>query len=95
MLDFFKIFFSSLYLQVECDFCTEFWFNYLNFALQNNSFALEENRLTLDNTPVIVDKCIRLISTYGLYQPGIYRRNGSISLVRNLMRSFREGYLII
>lgn len=83
--------FSSLYLQVECDFCTEFWFNYLNFALKNNSFALEENRLTMDNIPVIVDKCIKLILTYGLYQSGIYRRNGSATLVRDLMRSFREG----
>lgn len=80
-----------MYLQAECDLCTELWFNYLNYDLRNNSYALEENRLTSDNVPVIVDKCICLISTYGLYQPGIYRRNGSASLVRDLMRSFRDG----
>lgn len=71
--------------------CTEQWSSFLYNKLNGNSQVLEENRLTSDDVPVIVDKCIRLVSTYGLYQPGIYRRNGSAALARTLLKNFREG----
>lgn len=84
-----------MYLQAESDSATDFWFEFLTFELKNNGKCLEENRLTSDDVPVIVDKCIKLISTYGLYQPGIYRKNGSAVKARDLFKSFKEGNFFV
>lgn len=36
-------------------------------------------------------RCIKFISTYGLLQPGLYRRNGPSVEVRLLLAEFRKG----
>uniref|UniRef100_A0A914GZX4 Rho-GAP domain-containing protein n=1 Tax=Globodera rostochiensis TaxID=31243 RepID=A0A914GZX4_GLORO len=81
---------SSLYLQSEFDQCTSSWLTVLKAELKKVSNALEEYRLTPDNVPVIVDKCIGLVSTYGMFQAGIYRKNGSAGEVKRILQEFRE-----
>ncbi|KAL7069670.1 hypothetical protein ACQ4LE_011125 [Meloidogyne hapla] len=81
---------SSLYLQSYNDHCTTIWFDILTSELKKEPNNLEDCRLTLDDVPVIVDKCIRYISTYGLYQQGIYRKNGSTAELKKIIQSFRE-----
>uniref|UniRef100_A0A915CWN0 Rho-GAP domain-containing protein n=1 Tax=Ditylenchus dipsaci TaxID=166011 RepID=A0A915CWN0_9BILA len=80
---------SSLYLQAESDQATDLWFLCLDAELRKSGTTLEENRLTDDDVPVIVDKCLKLVSTFGLNQPGIYRKNGSAAEARDLLRDFR------
>nr|CAD2194868.1 unnamed protein product [Meloidogyne enterolobii] len=81
---------SSLYLQSYNDYCTTIWFDILTSELKKEPNNLEDCRLTLDDVPIIVDKCIRYISTYGLYQQGIYRKNGSTAELKKIIASFRE-----
>uniref|UniRef100_A0A914MY89 Rho-GAP domain-containing protein n=1 Tax=Meloidogyne incognita TaxID=6306 RepID=A0A914MY89_MELIC len=81
---------SSLYLQSYNDCCTTIWFDILTSELRKEPNNLEDCRLTLDDVPIIVDKCIRYISTYGLYQQGIYRKNGSTAELKKIIASFRE-----
>ncbi|KAI1713446.1 rhoGAP domain-containing protein [Ditylenchus destructor] len=81
---------SSLYLQAESDQATDLWYTALNAELRNDGKRLEDNRLTNDEVPVIVEKCIGLVETYGLDQPGIYRKNGSASVARNLLQQFKD-----
>ncbi|KAL3103019.1 hypothetical protein niasHT_005277 [Heterodera trifolii] len=81
---------SSLYLQSEFDQCTSNWLNFLQAQLRRVSNSLEECRLTPDNVPIIVDKCIGLVATYGMLQPGIYRKNGSSAEVKRIIQQLKE-----
>uniref|UniRef100_A0AC35TGI7 Rho-GAP domain-containing protein n=1 Tax=Rhabditophanes sp. KR3021 TaxID=114890 RepID=A0AC35TGI7_9BILA len=73
---------STLYLQGDTDTCTDQWFDNLDKELKNVGNSLENQRLTQDNLPFIVDKCLKYISTYGRDIPGIYRKNGAASETR-------------
>ncbi|XP_050486452.1 uncharacterized protein LOC126871561 [Bombus huntii] len=52
--------------------------------------ALEQQQLTQDNVPVILDKCINFIYAHGIMSKGIYRQNGSNSAVVKLLKAFRR-----
>ncbi|CAK9828878.1 Arf-GAP with Rho-GAP domain, ANK repeat and PH domain-containing protein 2 [Anthophora retusa] len=52
--------------------------------------ALEQQQLTQDNVPVILDKCINFIYAHGIMSEGIYRQNGSNSAVVKLLEAFRR-----
>ncbi|XP_076171289.1 rhoGAP_ARAP and RA_ARAPs domain-containing protein RhoGAP15B isoform X2 [Ptiloglossa arizonensis] len=52
--------------------------------------ALEQQQLTQDDVPVILDKCINFIYAHGIMTEGIYRRNGSTSVVVRLLQAFRR-----
>ncbi|XP_006624518.1 uncharacterized protein LOC102676352 isoform X4 [Apis dorsata] len=52
--------------------------------------ALEQQQLTQDNIPVILDKCINFIYAHGIMSKGIYRQNGSNSAVVKLLKAFRR-----
>ncbi|KAK1125580.1 hypothetical protein K0M31_005939 [Melipona bicolor] len=52
--------------------------------------ALEQQQLTQDNVPVILDKCINFIYVHGIMSKGIYRQNGSNSAVVKLLKAFRR-----
>ncbi|XP_078041879.1 rhoGAP_ARAP and RA_ARAPs domain-containing protein RhoGAP15B isoform X2 [Augochlora pura] len=51
---------------------------------------LEEQQLTQDDVPVILDKCINFIYAHGIMTEGIYRRSGSTSAVVRLLVAFRH-----
>ncbi|KZC12099.1 PREDICTED: uncharacterized protein LOC107190227 [Dufourea novaeangliae] len=52
--------------------------------------GLEEQQLTQDDVPVILDKCINFIYAHGIMTEGIYRRSGSNSVVVRLLQAFRR-----
>ncbi|TKR64282.1 hypothetical protein L596_024844 [Steinernema carpocapsae] len=81
---------SSLYMQAESDSSTSQWFDWISGEMTRYSNLLEDNRLTPDDVPIIVDKCIKFVSTYGLFQKGIYRRNGLTSDARQLIDDLRR-----
>uniref|UniRef100_A0AAF5PP35 RhoGAP domain-containing protein n=1 Tax=Wuchereria bancrofti TaxID=6293 RepID=A0AAF5PP35_WUCBA len=81
---------GSLFVQAEYDSATLTWIDLLNHQMECSGYRLEDSKLTSDDVPVIVDKCIKFISTYGLLQPGLYRRNGPIVEVRLLLAEFRK-----
>uniref|UniRef100_A0A915PLP5 Rho-GAP domain-containing protein n=1 Tax=Setaria digitata TaxID=48799 RepID=A0A915PLP5_9BILA len=81
---------GSLFVQAEHDSATLTWINLLSHQMECSGYRLEDSKLTPDDVPVIVDKCIKFISTYGLLQPGLYRRNGPNIEVRSLLTEFRK-----
>ncbi|KAM3723392.1 Arf-GAP with Rho-GAP domain, ANK repeat and PH domain-containing protein [Dirofilaria immitis] len=81
---------GSLFVQAEYDSATLTWIDLLNHQMECSGYRLEDSKLTSDDVPIIVDKCIKFISTYGLLQPGLYRRNGSKLEVRSLLAEFRK-----
>ncbi|XP_076248320.1 rhoGAP_ARAP and RA_ARAPs domain-containing protein RhoGAP15B [Calliopsis andreniformis] len=52
--------------------------------------ALEQQQLTQENVPVILDKCINFIYVYGIMTEGIYRRSGSNSAAAKLLDILRK-----
>ncbi|XP_015509785.2 uncharacterized protein LOC107216961 [Neodiprion lecontei] len=51
---------------------------------------IEQQQLTQDNVPVILEKCINFIYTHGIMSEGIYRRSGSSTAVARLLEAFRK-----
>ncbi|VDN06674.1 unnamed protein product [Thelazia callipaeda] len=81
---------GSLFVQAEHDSVTFTWINLLKHQMACSGYRLEDSKLTSDDVPVIVDKCIKFISTYGLLHPGLYRCSGSAIKVRALLSEFRK-----
>lgn len=59
--------------------------------LQRSGQYLNDQALTTDNVPVIVDRCITHISKFGLKEKGIYRQAGQQSRVQALLDEFKKG----
>ncbi|KHJ94182.1 hypothetical protein OESDEN_05894 [Oesophagostomum dentatum] len=80
-------------LYVECcdDLCTGKWFSAIQSSLSTSPSVVEDYRLTADNIPIIVDKCLRFVAAYGIRSEGIYRRNGKISEAKDIYRKLTEG----
>ncbi|XP_020278516.1 uncharacterized protein LOC109852089 [Pseudomyrmex gracilis] len=66
------------------------WRHALYQAATNCGPALDQQQLTQDNVPVILDKCINFIYVHGIMSEGIYRRSGSTAAVVKLMGAFRQ-----
>ncbi|MFH4975570.1 hypothetical protein AB6A40_002279 [Gnathostoma spinigerum] len=81
---------SSLYLQAESDLATTLWADLMTNEMEVRGSKLEDYKLTSDDVPVLVDKCIKYISTYGLFQPGLYRKNGSKIEARALLDALKK-----
>jgi hypothetical protein len=77
-------------MQADSDLCTALWHNFL-IELFQSATKIDEYCLTTDGVPILVDKCIRFIQTYGMDLKGIYRKNGSATEARSLMTDFTNG----
>ncbi|XP_011154145.1 uncharacterized protein LOC105191995 [Harpegnathos saltator] len=66
------------------------WRHALYQAATNCGPALEQQQITQDNVPVILDKCVNFIYAHGMMSEGIYRRSGSSSAVVKLLEAFRK-----
>ncbi|VDK28166.1 unnamed protein product [Gongylonema pulchrum] len=66
---------GSLFVQAEHDSATSSWTELLKHQMECTGHRLEDCKLTPDDVPVIVDKCVKFISTYGLFQPADDRNN--------------------
>ena len=67
------------------------WFKFLQMQLRRSTTYSSDCRLTNDNVPVVVDKCMKFVSTYGIKQAGIYRRNGPNSEAKKLFAALKKG----
>uniref|UniRef100_A0A0K0DUY4 Rho-GAP domain-containing protein n=1 Tax=Strongyloides stercoralis TaxID=6248 RepID=A0A0K0DUY4_STRER len=81
---------NSFYMQGENDICTDLWYENISNELLVSDNTLEGQRLTDDNIPYIVDKCMKFISTYGKTVKGLYRRNGSTLETRTIAEGLRK-----
>ncbi|KMR05197.1 arf-gap with rho-gap ank repeat and ph domain-containing protein [Lasius niger] len=66
------------------------WRHALYQAATNCGPALDQQQITQDNVPVILDKCVNFIYAHGMMSEGIYRRSGSSSAVVKLLEAFRR-----
>ncbi|KAK6028681.1 RhoGAP domain protein [Ostertagia ostertagi] len=80
----------ALYLECCDDLATTKWYSAIQEALAMAPTVLEDYRLTADNIPILVDKCIRFIAAYGIRSEGIYRRNGKITEAKDIYKGLTE-----
>ncbi|XP_013413383.1 arf-GAP with Rho-GAP domain, ANK repeat and PH domain-containing protein 1 isoform X1 [Lingula anatina] len=80
----------ALYFQADMKKDTESWWKIIHTAATESGPKLDEQQLTQEDIPVIVDKCIKFISAHGTTTEGIYRLNGTHSKVAHLLEAFRE-----
>ncbi|KAG8225490.1 hypothetical protein J437_LFUL009483 [Ladona fulva] len=66
------------------------WKSALKSAAVESGPQIAEQQLTVDNIPVIVDKCINFIYAHGGMSEGIYRRSGSNNAVTRLLTAFKR-----
>ncbi|CAJ0941453.1 unnamed protein product, partial [Mesorhabditis belari] len=77
---------------IECDDASSvvLWRRLLETALMSSPFDLTECRLTYEDIPVHIDKCIRFVTTYGLTQEGLYRKNGRVAEAKKIRESLLQ-----
>ncbi|XP_074649820.1 arf-GAP with Rho-GAP domain, ANK repeat and PH domain-containing protein 1-like isoform X2 [Tubulanus polymorphus] len=80
----------ALYMQGCTRVETESWWNWIKKTVSEGGKALDEQQLTHENIPVIIDKCIEFVATHGMEEEGIYRRSGTNSKINNLLTEFAE-----
>lgn len=80
----------TLYFDSRDESTTTHWFEAIDALLKRPATRLENLRLTGDNIPVIVDKCIRFISAYGMKSEGLYRRNGKVTEAKTILQKLTE-----
>ncbi|VDO39737.1 unnamed protein product, partial [Heligmosomoides polygyrus] len=80
----------ALYLECCDDMCTPKWFTAIQNSLSMSPTVLEDFRLTSDNIPILVDKCLRFVAAYGIRSEGIYRRNGKILEAKEIYKGLTE-----
>lgn len=82
---------GTLYLRMWTAKETKIWC----YVIQNEAFKngrkIDEQQLTKDNVPVLVEKCINFIYAHGSMSEGIYRRSGSTSKIAELMNQFHHN----
>ncbi|XP_045464625.1 arf-GAP with Rho-GAP domain, ANK repeat and PH domain-containing protein 2 [Harmonia axyridis] len=70
---------------------TKIWCHLIRIASYDNGACLDEQQLTKNDVPVIVEKCINFIYLHGSMTKGIYRQSGVGSLVSELLTKFAEN----
>ncbi|CAI2349063.1 unnamed protein product [Caenorhabditis sp. 36 PRJEB53466] len=80
----------TLYIDSRDDPTTSNWFDAIDTLIKKPQSRLENLRLTGENVPVIVDKCIRFVSAYGMKSEGIYRRNGKVTEAKMILTKLTE-----
>ncbi|XP_061541602.1 arf-GAP with Rho-GAP domain, ANK repeat and PH domain-containing protein 3 isoform X4 [Phycodurus eques] len=66
------------------------WYLDIQRASGGKGNALQEQQLSRNDIPIIVDSCIAFVTQYGLGHEGIYRKNGAKSRIKLLMEEFRK-----
>lgn len=70
---------------------TKVWCYVTEQVAYKNGRKLDEQQLTKDDVPVIVEKCLNFIYVNGSMSEGIYRRSGSNSAITNLLKEFTKN----
>ncbi|VVC36622.1 Hypothetical protein CINCED_3A004536 [Cinara cedri] len=66
------------------------WQQLIKAETLNTSPHLEDQQLSKDQVPVIVEKCVNFIYAHGCLTEGVYRRSGSCSNATKLLSAFRK-----
>ncbi|CDW56282.1 RhoGAP domain containing protein [Trichuris trichiura] len=75
---------STLCLQADSKKLTRLWRTIVESILSRRSNLLSEQRLSSDDVPMIVEKCLNFISIHGLRTEGIHRLSGTTSKIDEL-----------
>ncbi|KRZ15391.1 Arf-GAP with Rho-GAP domain, ANK repeat and PH domain-containing protein 1, partial [Trichinella zimbabwensis] len=75
---------DTLWIQADSKAVTSAWRAVVQSMINKQSNVLSEQRLSSDNVPMIVEKCINFISVYGLETEGIHRMCGTVSKIDDL-----------
>ncbi|KAL1456086.1 hypothetical protein WDU94_000840 [Cyamophila willieti] len=81
---------SVLYLHMVSGLEIRAWAHDMRFAATNSGPLLDDQQLTRDEIPVLVEKCLNFVFAHGSMSEGIYRRSGSNTNVRKLLDEFRQ-----
>ena len=81
----------SLYLMPVCEKECTILQNLIESSVFNNGDTLEQQQLTKDGIPVIVDKCVKFIYSQGCLTQGIYRIAGVNKRISILLEDFRKN----
>ncbi|CAH1958962.1 unnamed protein product [Acanthoscelides obtectus] len=79
-----------LYLRMWTSRETKVWCHIIKLEAHNNGANLEQQQLTKNDVPVIVEKCVNFIYAHGSMTEGIYRRPGTGSVISELLAKFRK-----
>lgn len=80
----------TLYIQSNSKLDTEAWLQLTRTVALQSGPNIEENQLTTDDVPVLVECCLKFIEAYGMLAEGIYRRSGVQSRVNRLLILLRN-----
>ncbi|KAJ3663437.1 hypothetical protein Zmor_007698 [Zophobas morio] len=80
----------TLYLRMWTSRETKVWCHIVKLAAHNNGAYLDQQQLTKNEIPVLVEKCINFIYTHGSMSEGIYRRPGTNTSVAEILTKFRK-----
>ncbi|XP_017773317.1 PREDICTED: arf-GAP with Rho-GAP domain, ANK repeat and PH domain-containing protein 2 [Nicrophorus vespilloides] len=81
--------FGTYYFRMWTQKETKAWCRIIKLSAQNNGPSLEQQQLTKNSIPVIVEKCVNFVYVYGSMTEGIYRRAGSNSIISDIITLFR------
>ncbi|XP_018335487.1 arf-GAP with Rho-GAP domain, ANK repeat and PH domain-containing protein 1 [Agrilus planipennis] len=81
---------AVLYLRMWTSRETKAWCHIVRMSAHSNGALLEQQQLTKNDVPVIVEKCINFIYAHGSMCEGIYRRAGGGGAVQELLTQFRR-----
>ncbi|KAJ8981459.1 hypothetical protein NQ317_000135 [Molorchus minor] len=79
-----------LYLRLWTSRETKVWCHINKLEAHNNGANLDQQQLTKNDVPVIVEKCINFVYAHGSMSEGIYRRSGSGSIISDILTKFRK-----
>lgn len=80
----------TTYIQSNSKVDTECWLQLTRSIALQSGEDLEENQLTIEDVPVLVECCVKFIETYGMLTEGIYRRSGVQSKIVRLLALLRN-----
>lgn len=87
----YKMIVGTIYLRMWTARETKLWCYVTQQLAYKNGRKLEEQQLTKDDVPVIVEKCLNFIYVNGSMSEGIYRRSGSSTAVAGLLKEFQKN----
>ncbi|KAM6261223.1 arf-GAP with Rho-GAP domain, ANK repeat and PH domain-containing protein 2 isoform 2-T2 [Porphyrio hochstetteri] len=66
------------------------WYTAIEKAAGTDGNALQDQQLSKNDVPIIVNSCIAFVTQYGLGSKQIYLKNGNASNVAELLESFKK-----
>ncbi|XP_052796552.1 arf-GAP with Rho-GAP domain, ANK repeat and PH domain-containing protein 1-like isoform X3 [Mya arenaria] len=79
-----------LYFQADLTRDTDRMYTAIEHAVKHGGDDLEDQVLTADGVPVILDTCVTFIQQYGMRMDGLYRRSDTEHKIINLLQKFHD-----